>query len=187
MSDEPIPLTTQELDEFKAAMMREKELAVEAARRELADAEAQLLHWSKQHSTWLRGALLEDRRFAEAKAEADAKQERRERLHASALYQANEYGKGMLAPQGNAKWIWFVLFGASIGMLLALHFGVTDNGIKNVWAQIAIGGLGAIAGLFAGWYFYDANFVVDESLEWPGVFQLRSTATVRETYFRKKK
>lgn len=172
MNDEKLRAQLLAAKEVKAAQIAHCERNIDETKRLLESAEERLSAWIKMIPADVIGFMADEARRHAAEAEEAKHWDRLEASHQSALHQAHENFNGILPPEAQNKSIAFSLVGAGISCLLFIHVASSHLALKNEYALFGIAVLGAIAGVFAGYLFFDYNFVVDESLHRPS-FDLR--------------
>lgn len=169
---------------YKAEQMAAAEVSVEAAKAALQAAEERLEAW---HTRIPADVLNNMREEAARKAQAieeDAYSRAAESIHAAAWEEARKHGKGILAPEAASKSTSFGIIGAiAFGTYAALVLKALAGVHSELGLALAVA-VGGIVGLFAGFAFFNAHFVVDESLERHGIKHLSAFRTVRQTYFK---
>lgn len=170
---------------YKAEQIARVEASIAEIEATLARAEAQLEAWRTMIPFDVQRVMAEDaQRQAASKGEEDRVLQR-ESKHAAALREAYAHGKGLLPPEAESKSTSFGIAGALLfGTLATIVLKAFFNVHAEFWLALA-GAFGGIGGLFAGFAFFNANFVVDDSLE-RGVFaHFTAYDTVRRTYFKR--
>lgn len=171
---------------YQAEKMAAAEASVEAARLALRAAEERHEAWRRITPLDVLEIMREDSERDARTAEDAARARKIEAAHAAALREAYEHGKGILPPEAASKSNTFggigcIVFGACTMWIFNAYFGVDSY----MWLTL-LGGIGGVVGLFAGFMFFDAHFVVDESLE-RGVFKhFNSRAAIDLMYFKRR-
>lgn len=186
MNNEEMRAALEAAKTYKAKQISEAEESIQVAQSTLRTAEARLEAWQAMIPVDVLRIMQEDLLREAHYAEEAARTRDREAKHAAALREAYSHHKGILPPEAASKSNSLGIAGAiafcacSVLTLKAL-FGVESE----VWLSV-FGAVGGLLGLFAGFAFFDANFVVDESLERDAFAYFKAHDTVRETYFKRR-
>ena len=169
---------------YKAEQVAKAEKQVAEARQALASAEAQLEAWQQAIPYEVQNIMAEAARREEACQVQDEENAKLEGQHSVALQEAYAKGKALLPPEFASKSNLFGIAGAFLfAALVALVLRAVFHVQSEVWLLISTG-VGSVLGLFAGFAVFDANFVVDQSLERSVFSRFSAHDTVRRTYFR---
>jgi hypothetical protein len=184
MSDADLRAILEAAKAYKAEQISVAESQVNEARQVLATAEARLEQWKQMIPHEVQSVMAEAARREKAyRADLDEKAEQ-EAQHSAALAEAYAKGKALLPPEWSSKSNSFGMVGALLfGGIAALVLGAVFHVHDEVWLLVASGGA-AVLGLFAGFAVFDANFVVDESLERDVFARFTASETVRRTFFK---
>ena len=172
---------------YKAEQIARIEASIDEARASLLRAEDQLEGWRAMIPFDVQHVMTEDAQRKAARQVENDRNLERESKHAAALSEAYAHGKGLLPPEAESKSTTFGIAGA---LLFGTLTTIVLKEFFNVHAEILLslaGALGGIGGLFAGFAFFHANFVVDESLERSFFAHFKAHDTVRQTYFKRRK
>lgn len=184
MNNDELRASLEAAKTYKAKQMAEAEASIQAARATLQAAEVRLEAWRTMIPADVLRVMHEASEREARDSEEAARTHNKEAVHAAALREAYAHGKGILPPEAASKSTSFgivgaTVFGACAVLVLKALLGVDSE----LWLALA-GVIGGLVGLFAGFAFFNAHFVVDESLE-RGVFaQFAARHTVRQTYFK---
>lgn len=187
MSDADLRRALEAAKAYKAEQIAIAERQMEEARQVLASAEARLERWKQMIPHEVVSLMAEEVRREEANRAELAERQRKEAQHSAALVKAYASGKALLPPEWASKSNSFGMVGALLlGTIAALVLRVVFHVQSEVWLLILSGGA-AVVGLFAGFAVFDANFVVDESLERSVSAPFTAHETVRRTYFKSRR
>lgn len=184
MSELDIRAQLEAAREFQVAQISDAERDIVEAKRGLSKSEERLAVWSKMTPFQVQQAMVEMNERQAADERRVANQQRLNEIHEAAMYQAREHQKGILLPEAVNKSTTFSFIGAGIGGLLLSYVFWYHFEVKNELALLVSVLIGGVAGLFCGSVFFDANFVVDDSLEGPLFGDSSARDAVRRTYFK---
>lgn len=171
---------------YKVERVAEAEAAVRKLQADIASAEARLEAWRSMIPADVLRIMQDDSGREASNSAAAARARDKEALHAAALNEAYTQGKGILPPDNASKSTSFGLIGAMIfGMFTVLAVKLVFGVQSEIWLS-AVGLLGALVGLFVGFAFFNANFVIDESLERSVFAKFSAHEIVRQTYFKRR-
>jgi hypothetical protein len=170
---------------YKAERIAESEAEIRDMQSRLEAARVQLEAWRVMIPADVMRVMQEEVQREADNSEDAARTRALEASHTAALKEAFSKGKGILPPDGYTKSTWFGLVGAGFFGLCSALVGWCVFGIQPSYWLVAIGTLGGVLGLFAGFAVFDANFVIDESLEPRSFTKFTAHDTVRQTYFKR--
>ena len=187
MTDADLRRALEEAKAYKAEQIAIAERQVEEARQALASAEERLQRWKQKIPHEVQSIMAEEARRDEADRAEISERQKQEAQHSAAIAEAHSKGKALLPPEWVSKSNSFGIVGA---LLLAAFAALVLRAVfhvqSEIWLLVISGGAG-VAGLFAGLAVFDANFVVDESLERSVFARFTAHETVRNTYFKSRR
>lgn len=171
---------------YRAKRIAEAEASVRQIVVDLEAAEARIETWRTMIPADVLRVMQEDAQRDASNSEEAARARDRDAMHAAALNEAYTNGKGILPPAGASKSTSFGVIGAIVfGMCTVLAVNAVFGVQSEIWLSV-IGMLGGLVGLFAGFAFFNANFVIDESLGRSAFAKFKAHDTVRQTYFKRR-
>lgn len=184
MTEEELRAKLQAAKQFKAERIAESEKEIAALQRDLHATEQRLAEWTRMIAVDVFEYIdAANRREATESEEAD-RSKLKVQAHEVALREAREQGKGMLSPSAASKSTSFGIYGATFGGLLAIYIASFHFSVHSELVLIALGLIGAVAGLFGGFVVFDRNFVVDESITESPFRDFEASAQARQSYFK---